>query len=140
MKSFGFLLFFEKLLFREFFFNYWIKVMIFPVTDIFFLQNCFFENVFLSLQLVELQEGCVKAQGGWLPSRHCPSWLKGLETEISDAGSGLEGLVPRPLPFLLFLMGQKTLYTRLLLLLQSWLKMRSVTLRDKELHEYKKKT
>ena len=33
------------------------------------------------------QEGCAKAQDGWPPTPHCTSWLKGQETEISNAGT-----------------------------------------------------
>jgi len=44
--------------------------------------------------LGKVQEGCVKVQDGWPPTTHCPSWLKGHETEISPAGLDLKGLVP----------------------------------------------
>ena len=36
----------------------------------------------------------MKTQGGWPPTPHCTSWLKGHETEISTAGLDLKGLVP----------------------------------------------
>jgi len=32
------------------------------------------------------QEGCAKAQDSWPPTRHCPSWPKGQEIEISTTG------------------------------------------------------